>query len=81
MLCELALKGEREIEFELENTNIGMYVLHDVNLEFKNLKAQIDYIIITPAKVYFVECKILQEIYLLILKVNLLESGIIKVEL
>lgn len=57
MLCELGLKGEKEIEFELKNANIGMYVLHDVNLEFENLKAQIDYIIITPAKVYFVECK------------------------
>lgn len=57
MLCELGLKGEKEIEFELKNTNIGMYVLHDINLEFENLKAQIDYIIITSAKVYFVECK------------------------
>lgn len=57
MLCELGLKGEKDIEFELKNTNIGMYVLHDINLEFENLKAQIDYIIITPAKVYFVECK------------------------
>lgn len=57
MLCELGLKGEKEIEFELKNANIGMYVLHDVNLKFEDLKAQIDYIIITPAKVYFVECK------------------------
>ncbi len=56
-LCELGLKGEKEIEFELKNANIGMYVLHDINLEFEGLKAQIDYLIITPAKVYFIECK------------------------
>lgn len=56
-LCELGLQGEKEIEFELKNANIGMYVLHDVNIEYKDLKAQIDYIIITPAKIYLVECK------------------------
>ena len=56
-LCELGLYGEKEIEFELKNANIGMYVLHDVNIEYDDLKAQIDYIIITPAKTYFVECK------------------------
>lgn len=57
VLCELGLKGEQDIEFELKNANIGMYVLHDVNLKFDDLKAQIDYIVITPAKVYFIECK------------------------
>lgn len=56
-MCEIGLKGEEEIKFELGNANIGMYVLHDVNIEYKDLKAQIDYIIITPAYTYFVECK------------------------
>lgn len=56
-LCELGLRGEHEIEFELKNANLGMYVLHDVNLEFEDLKAQIDYVVITSAKVYFIECK------------------------
>lgn len=56
-LCKIGLQGEKEIEFELSNANIGMYVLHDVNMEFQDLKAQIDYIIITPAYTYFVECK------------------------
>lgn len=45
-LCELGLAGEKEIEFELKNANIGMYVLHDVNLQFEDLKAQVDYILI-----------------------------------
>lgn len=56
-ICEIGLQGEKEIEFELSNANIGMYVLHDVNMEYQGLKAQIDYIIITSAYTYFVECK------------------------
>lgn len=57
VLCELGLKGEHEIEYELKNANIGMFVLHDVNMEYNDLKAQVDYIVITPAKTYFIECK------------------------
>lgn len=56
-ICELGYKGEHEIEYELKNANIGMYVLHDINLKYKDLTAQVDYIIITKAKTYFVECK------------------------
>ncbi len=56
-LCELGLKGEKEIEFELKNADIGMYVLHDVNLEIDDMKAQIDYIVITPVYTYFIESK------------------------
>ncbi len=56
-ICELGYKGETEIEYELKNANIGMYVLHDINLKYKDLTAQIDYIIITKACTYFIECK------------------------
>lgn len=56
-ILELGLRGEKEIEFELKNTNIGMFVLRDVNLKYKDLTAQIDYIILTPGYIYFVECK------------------------
>lgn len=56
-ILELGLRGEKEIEFELKNANIGMYVLRDVNLKYKDLTAQIDYIILTPGYIYFVECK------------------------
>lgn len=56
-LCEIGLQGEKEIEYELKNANIGMYVLHDVNFVYNDLKAQIDYIVITPAYTYFIECK------------------------
>lgn len=56
-LLEIGLQGEKQIEYELRNTNIGMYVLHDVTFEYDGQKAQIDYIIITKAYTYFVECK------------------------
>ncbi len=51
------LNGERAIEYELKNARIGMYVLHDINIQHEDLNAQIDYIIITPAHCYLVESK------------------------
>ena len=37
--CKAGLQGEKEIRFELSNANIGMYVLHDVNIQYEYLKA------------------------------------------
>lgn len=34
-----------------------MYVLRDVKVKYKDLSAQIDYVIITPIYIYYVECK------------------------
>lgn len=56
-IAEYGLKGEKEIEYCLKNANIGMYVLHDINLVVDDYKAQIDYIVITPSKCYLIECK------------------------
>ncbi len=56
-LLEIGLQGEKEIEFELKNANIGMYVLHDVTIKQGDLTAQIDYVIITKGFTYLVECK------------------------
>lgn len=49
--------GESNIAFELKNSGMDLYVLHDVYLETENLAAQIDYIVITRKMVYVVECK------------------------
>lgn len=51
------LEGENEIAYQLKKSNIGMYVLRDVKLKYKDLTAQIDYVIITPVYTYYVECK------------------------
>ena len=49
--------GESNIAFELKNSNMDMYILHDIYLECDDLSAQIDYIIVTRKCVYVVECK------------------------
>lgn len=56
-LAKLGLVGEKEIEYELKNANIGMYVLHDITLKYEDLTAQIDYIVVTTGKIYLIECK------------------------
>ena len=49
--------GEQNIAFELKNSNMDMYILHDIYLEIGGLFAQIDYIVITRKHVYIIECK------------------------
>lgn len=33
-----------------------MYVLQDINLEYEELKAQIDFVVLTKLCCYFIEC-------------------------
>jgi hypothetical protein len=49
--------GEETILFELKNSHIPMFVLHDLYLEFDNLSAQIDFLIITRRRHFVIECK------------------------
>lgn len=56
-MAQKGLAGENEIIYQLKKSNIGMYVLHDINIEYEDLKAQIDFIVITPWCCYFIECK------------------------
>lgn len=49
--------GEDNIAFELKNSGMDMYILHDIYLEAGELSAQIDYMIITRKRIYIVECK------------------------
>ena len=51
------LAGENEIAYQLKKSHLGMYVLRDVKFRYEDLTAQIDYIIITPIYIYYVECK------------------------
>ncbi len=54
---EAGIYGEKQIHFELENSHIPMFVIHDLFLEHEGLKAQIDYFIVTRKNMYVVECK------------------------
>ena len=56
-LVKAGIAGEQQIHFELENSHIPMYVLHDLYLEYNGLTAQIDYLIITHYHQYVIECK------------------------
>ncbi len=51
------LAGENEISYQLKKSNIGMYVLRDIKVEYDDMTAQIDYVVITPVFTYYIECK------------------------
>lgn len=54
---EAGIIGEKQIHFELENSHIPMFILHDLFIEHDGLKAQIDYMVLTRKNVYIIECK------------------------
>ncbi len=49
--------GEQRILYNLLNSNISMYIMHDLQLTCDDLKAQIDFIIVTKRSVYLLEAK------------------------
>lgn len=49
--------GEECIAFELKNSGLDLYILHDIYIESGDLSAQIDYIIVGRKQVYVLECK------------------------
>lgn len=56
-IAKYGILGEKNIAFELKNSGMDMYVLHDIYLEYEDMSAQIDYIVITRKHVYIIECK------------------------
>lgn len=54
---EAGISGENAIQYELRNSHIPMFVLHDLYLEHEGLSAQIDYLIVTRKHQYIIECK------------------------
>lgn len=56
-LISCGIEGEKNIRFELLNSHMPMYILHDIYLKDGDLSAQIDYIILTRKKIFIVECK------------------------
>lgn len=49
--------GEKAIEYELKNSHLPIYVIHDLYLVHEGNSAQIDYLIISKAGIYCIECK------------------------
>lgn len=57
-LTKAGIAGEENILFELKNSGVNMYVLHDLYIETADGRgAQIDYIIVTSCAIYIIECK------------------------
>ena len=56
-IVKKGLEGENEIKYQLSKSNLGLYVLRDINIEYEDLKAQIDYIVLSKMYCYFIECK------------------------
>ncbi len=58
ILCiEYGIRGEEALLFELRNSHLPMYILHDLFFEKDGLTTQIDYLIITRKLVFVIECK------------------------
>lgn len=56
-LIKAGIYGEETIAFELKNSHIPMFILHDLFLTHGDLSAQIDYLIVTRKAVFVIECK------------------------
>ena len=53
----MGLVGEKKVMFELQNSHIPMYIIHDLYLEHNGLTAQIDYLVFCQRAIYVIECK------------------------
>lgn len=54
---QYGIYGENQIIFELKNSHMPMFVLHDLFLEDEDQSAQIDFYIITQKLNFMIECK------------------------
>lgn len=53
------VEGEKNVLFQLENSGIGMYILHGIHINDTagGDDAQIDFVVVTRGYVYLIECK------------------------
>ncbi len=56
-LLEYGIQGEKSVLYELQNSHRSMYILHDINIKYNDLKAQIDFLVMTEKSIYIIECK------------------------
>ena len=55
--AEAGILGERQIVFELKNSGIDLFAMHDIFLECDDLSAQIDFLLVTRRHIIVIECK------------------------
>ncbi|MBR3158039.1 MAG: NERD domain-containing protein [Atopobiaceae bacterium] len=56
-LTQAGVAGERKIVFELMNGHYPLVFIHDLCLEHEGLRAQIDFLVVTPYHTLVIECK------------------------
>jgi len=56
-MLSYGIAGEDNVMFELNDSYLPIIVLHDLNIKYDDLSAQIDYLIITKKVFLIVECK------------------------
>lgn len=56
-LLELGLKGENSVLFELQNSFLPIHILHDVRIAHKELKCQMDFVILSRKFILVIEVK------------------------
>lgn len=56
-LLKAGIYGEDHIAYEIKNSHMPMWVIHDFYIEYEGLTAQIDYLIITRKRNFIIECK------------------------
>lgn len=56
-LLQYGIYGENALMFELKNSHLPMYILHDLFYERNGLTTQIDYLLVTRKLVVIIECK------------------------
>jgi hypothetical protein len=54
---EYGIVGEKQILFELKNSHMPMYIIHDLYLSDGEQQAQIDYLVVTKKICFVIECK------------------------
>lgn len=54
---EKGIAGENQVVYHLKKSSIGMYVIRDLNMVCDDLKAQVDFVVVTSHHCYFIECK------------------------
>lgn len=56
-LINCGIYGENQIDYELKNSNIPMYILKNIRLQNNEKESEIDFLVITKKLIYIIECK------------------------
>jgi hypothetical protein len=56
-IAQAGIRGEDQVTFELKNSHLPIYMIHDLRLEFEGLSTQIDFLVICPYVNVIIECK------------------------